>query len=229
MPIIPNFNGQTGLHICKDKGNFKTIDHILKYIQHYHLDHCSTVIKDLIPDLIMEDIPSLLDYLDNKLISNDMARQITRGSVNKSSNGVTESSLWLNKDTIKSKLFKTNEIEPNIKCEFLDMPGVYHFEDPSSHQFYDALAASSNYQLFTKKAIQKLIDFNFKIVRYYTIMRLFIPFAAFLITFVLYLNVVYEKRFSKDADERLYWYPVDLTMMGMLGLFAFYFIMNEVK
>lgn len=68
VPIIPNFLGKTGLHICKDKENFKTIDVILQYIQHYHIDHCSTAIKDLIPELIKHDIPSLLDYLDNKLI-----------------------------------------------------------------------------------------------------------------------------------------------------------------
>lgn len=105
VPIIPNFVGKTALHICKDKGDFKTIDLILKYIQYYHLDHCSTVIRDLIPDFIQEDIPVLQEYLDNKLIQNGMVKQITRGSVIKATKQVTESSLWFNREHINEKMF----------------------------------------------------------------------------------------------------------------------------
>lgn len=109
------------------------------------------------------------------------------------------------------------------------MPGVYHFEDSTFDNFYGALADSENYDLFGKKAIQRLIDFNFKVVRKYTIRRLFMPFAAFLILFVTYLNVVYEMRFSEDKDVRLFWAPIDLGFMGLLGVFSVYFLANEVK
>lgn len=83
--------------------------------------------------------------------------------------------------------------------------------------------------LFQKKAIQKLIDFNFKVVKKYTIQKLFIPFGVFLVLFVFYLNFVYEKRFSHDLEEANFWYPIDLTLMGILGAFAFYFLLNEIK
>jgi ankyrin repeat protein len=68
VPILANFNGKTPLHICTDKKNFKSIDTILTYIQHYHIDHCSKVIKDLIPEFISQDIPCLIDYLNNRML-----------------------------------------------------------------------------------------------------------------------------------------------------------------
>lgn len=130
---------------------------------------------------------------------------------------------------MQNRLFEKSEIEPSIKCEFVDLPGIYHIDDKDFDSFYDALASSSNYDIFKKKAIQKMIDFNFRVVRSATIYKLFFPFTLFLLTFVLYLNLVYEFRFSKDLDERTFWFPIDLAMMIILGLFSVYFFANEVK
>ena len=105
--------------------------------------------------------------------------------------GVIESSLWYDKEVIEKALFMDDGIEPRVKCEFFDIPGIYHFNDKEFERFYEALADSDNYDIFEAKPIQKIIDFNFKIVKKYTIMYLFLPFMGFLLTFVFYLNFVY--------------------------------------
>lgn len=66
---------------------------------------------------------------------------------------------------MRETLFIETGVEPSIKCEFLDMPSIYHFEDETFTSFYGALADSKNYDLFLKKAVQKLIDFNFPVVK----------------------------------------------------------------
>lgn len=55
------------------------------------------------------------------------------------------------------------------------------------------------------------------------------PFAAFLFLFVFYLNVVYKQRLSDDVLVRAAWFPVDIGFMIVLGLFATYFLNNEVR
>jgi hypothetical protein len=137
--------------------------------------------------------------------------------------------LWLNKDRLKERLFDKSEIEPTVKVEFFDLPGFYHFEDPCFEKFYGALADSDNYELFKVKPIERAIDFNFKIVRNETIKKLFMPFAVFHFLYVTYLNFVYEQRENPDLDTRLMFYPIDLSMMVILGLFASYFLANEIR
>ena len=95
-------------------------------------------------------------------------------------------------------MFQETGVEPNVKCEILDMPAMYHFQDETFDRFHDALADSTNYELFQSKAVQKIIDFNFPIVKKYTIRKLFMPFAAFLFLFVFYNNFVYVQRSNPD-------------------------------
>lgn len=71
------------------------------------------------------------------------------------------------------------EIERPVKIEFIDVPRVYNPNDELCNDFYSALAETDNYELFGKKAIQKLIEFNYPIVKKYTIYKLFLPFNCF--------------------------------------------------
>lgn len=106
---------------------------------------------------------------------------------------------------------------------------MYHIDDKDFEEFYGALASSDNYDLFKKKAIQKMIEFNFKQVRQATMNKLFIPFVAFLTLFVSYLNIIYEFRHDPNEKLRMFWYPIDLAMMVVLGIFSGYFFMNEIR
>ena len=52
-------------------------------------------------------------------------------------------------------------VETRIKLEFIDLPGVYHFQDKNFEDFFEALANTSNLDFFKKKPIQKIIDYNY--------------------------------------------------------------------
>ena len=79
-------------------------------------------------------------------------------------------------------------VETRIRMEFIDIPGVYHFLDKDSDPFFDALAATSNLEYFKKKAIQKLIDFNYPAVVDAVTWKLFIPFCFFQLVFFVFIN-----------------------------------------
>lgn len=84
-----------------------------------------------------------------------------------------------------------------------------------------------------------MIEFNFPIVKTYTIRRLFLPFLVFLLTYVTYYNLFYEhylvtKTYKESKDEeKLKLYKQNNTInyvyIGVLVTFATYFITNEIK
>jgi len=54
------------------------------------------------------------------------------------------------------------------------------------------LASTDNFDFFNIKPIQKLIEFNFPLVREYTIRKLLIPYVLFQMVFVFYFNGLLE-------------------------------------
>jgi hypothetical protein len=70
------------------------------------------------------------------------------------------------------------------------MPEIYHYNDSSFEPFFAVLADTDWYDLFTKKPIQKVIEFNFDLVKKYTIRRLFIPYFIFLSLYVIEFNLI---------------------------------------
>lgn len=67
MPIIPNFDGDTPLHVAKKQLDYKSLDVMLKYLKGYGIDHHSKEIKDLLPHLIDKNLPELPGYLASRL------------------------------------------------------------------------------------------------------------------------------------------------------------------
>lgn len=70
-------------------------------------------------------------------------------------------------------------IERPIKVEFIDIPQVYHYADEISSDFFHCLAETDQYEIFERKVIQKIIEFNYPLVFYWTLKKLFIPFNMF--------------------------------------------------
>ncbi len=70
--------------------------------------------------------------------------------------------------------------------------------------------------------IQTIIDFNFPIVRNYILFFIVGPFISFHMTFVFYMNLVYENRFSNDYAD------ANLVISIILLVFGAYFLLIEV-
>lgn len=72
--------------------------------------------------------------------------------------------------------------------------------------------------------IQKIIDFNYPLVKTYTVRRLFIPFIAFLTLYEIYTNYIYWHRF--DNNFMIF---MDTSFLIGLSTLSTYFFANEVK
>jgi len=69
MPFILNLKNKTALHICYENKEFKSADNLIKYLSNAPIDHHSKAIEDILPDLIIKELPSLYEYFDNRLLS----------------------------------------------------------------------------------------------------------------------------------------------------------------
>lgn len=75
-PFLPNVLGETPLHRCILKYDYKSIDVILKYLQNYHIDHHSRGIADLYPVFIEQKLPGFLEYIDNRILQTNQIKSI---------------------------------------------------------------------------------------------------------------------------------------------------------
>lgn len=127
-------------------------------------------------------------------------------------------------------------MESKIQCEFVDLPEIYHFNDDDFSNFFEQLASTEWLDIFTKKPIQKIIEFNFEIAKEYTIKMLFIPYFFFMLFFIIYyngLNQMYQDiKNNEDPEQQTQKYLLYVTNMLfgiMIAIFATYFLQNEVR
>lgn len=87
--------------------------------------------------------------------------------------------LWFKQKDIEDAIMRPKPIENRIKVEFIDLPGVYHYLDEEFGQVFEELAKTDSIEFFNIKSIQKIVDFNYPLVKEYIIKKLFIPFCIF--------------------------------------------------
>lgn len=87
--------------------------------------------------------------------------------------------LWFKQKDIEDAIMRPKPIENRIKVEFIDLPGVYHYCDDEFGQVFEELAKTDKIEFFNLKVIQKLVDFNYPLVKSAIIKKLFLPFCVF--------------------------------------------------
>jgi hypothetical protein len=75
-------------------------------------------------------------------------------------------------------------------------------------------------RLFETTAVKKLIEFEWPLVLKYTLYKLFFPFVAYLILYMLYMHWI----FNISGVFK----PFEYGVVGGLTLFAFYLLKNEI-
>jgi hypothetical protein len=88
----------------------------------------------------------------------------------------------------RSELLKEKE----VKVEVLDLPFLHSFNGEGfkhAQGLFRELAEANHLGIFTSKAAQCIIDFNWQLTKNYAIIFLFIPYVLFLGTFIAYSNV----------------------------------------
>lgn len=94
------------MHNCKVVQDIRTMDTMLNFLAGYGLDHHSRAIIELLPFIIEKQLPSLLPYLDSRLVQTKKLAKITKGCLKPNSSGITESKLWFNMADFDSKLIE---------------------------------------------------------------------------------------------------------------------------
>ena len=59
-------------------------------------------------------------------------------------------------------------IDRPIKVEFVDLPNIYHYADDNFNKIFSRLAHTKQYEIFEKGSIQKLVEFNYPLVKEWT-------------------------------------------------------------
>lgn len=107
---------------------------------------------------------------------------------------MTTAELWSNEQEMMQNLLRQNEdmqdVENEIKVSIIDIPAVHRFTEETGDQFFDKLARVEKIQMFENTIIKSIIDFKWPLVKTYTIRFLFVPFILYLVSFIVFSNVL---------------------------------------
>lgn len=121
---------------------------LLKYLKLYSFDHHSRAIANLQSEFIDKNLPEYQNYLESRVLETNQTKQLTRGLLKNKESGMIQAGVWHDQTELKKYLFQSpveakedgeGIMEPLIKAEFIDIPGVYHQLDASFIKFYEAL------------------------------------------------------------------------------------------
>jgi len=117
--------------------------------------------------------------------------------------------------------YLVKKVDKNIKLEQIDLPAIYHYLDEDFYDFFEALANTNKIKYFNNRVIQSMVEFNFPLVRKFMLAFLITPFIIFHLTFVLYMNLVYESREEEGYEN--YNFYIGLFLIAV----AVYFLLIE--
>jgi hypothetical protein len=188
------------MHLVRDNADFRSVNMYLEYLAGYGPDHHSRAIVDLHPMMIQHNLPNLVAYFDSRLVQTEKTASVKKGLIReKSAKGIIAAPYWISHED-NSKILQKAPIEQEIKLEFIDIPKLHSYDHKVSQKFFEALAETEDMCYFETKAIKKFIEFKWPLVLKYTVRKLFLPFLAFQMCYMFYMNFIYLER-----DEGYYY------------------------
>eukprot|EP00347_Sterkiella_histriomuscorum_P010847 403374696 len=193
---------------------------IFTFLRHYEIDHHSRYVQDMYSHIIQQKTKDMLDYFDTRFIKTKQMSKVN--------NGVLKDPLYISfpilsgsyLESLKAKKKNENTI---IEINVLDMPKIYHINDPNFINLIKLLETTEAFDVFDNKAIQAIIDLNYPLVRNHVLVRFIIPFFVFHIIYVLYTNIVFEHR-NYDDQYILANYVLAIAQL----VFSAFFLTNEL-
>lgn len=147
----------------------------LRYLKDAPLDHHSRQVKDVLPQLIEVKLPSLLEYLDKRMLKTEQLEDIDRGCIRPYSSTVNVSMIsstpWEDPVDLKERIFsqtldeKQKIFETEVQLRFIDLPDYHNLASPHCIRFFKALSKTSNIAIFELNSIRLLIEFLWPFAR----------------------------------------------------------------
>ena len=72
--------------------------------------------------------------------------------------------------------------------------------------------------------MQKLVDFNYEVVKKYSLLKLFLPFLFFMVFFFVWIDILYPRSNNSKGEEGVF-----LAFLFCNVVFASYFLINEIR
>lgn len=116
FPFIQDLKGKTPLHILEKNQDNKSMDLVLETLCHFGLDHHSRYILDLWSEIIQSDVPSVVDYLNSRMIDTPYTEMIQEGVMDAEIKHVITEIAFDKEETEKLAFNKTSE-EVKIEIE----------------------------------------------------------------------------------------------------------------
>ena len=188
---------------------------------------------DILPAMLSAELPSLGPYFESRFIQTQLLKkEFRKGTLILKDGldyGLVVSELWPDKNVLRQQVLqdgkgKNQGVETEIKLEFLDVSCLHCYQEKVGDEFFDALGACKNIQIFEFKSIQALIDYKWPIAREYTIKMLFLPFLCYLSFFIAYSNA-----FNGQVEMTDSMLVGDKVISAFLYLFSIYFLQNECR
>jgi len=67
IPILPNFEGKSSIHLQAENEEYRYINVVLEYIAGYDIDHHSRAIVETLPVMISKNLPNFIPYLNSRI------------------------------------------------------------------------------------------------------------------------------------------------------------------
>lgn len=94
VPFLQNLEHLSPMHIAESYQDIRVMDTMLNYLSGYGIDHHSRAIIQLIPLIIEKQLPSMLEYLDSRMVQTKKLEKITKGCLKPKSLGIAENKIW---------------------------------------------------------------------------------------------------------------------------------------
>jgi len=140
--------------------------------------------------MIRKNVDGLSEYLESRLVKTNQTKNIKLGGLSEEFKATTIATIRMDIDKTSTKLFDNEQALQEVDVKMLDVPYVIDYDSQVCENFFTSLGDVDNFAIFGVVPLQKLIDFMYPLVWRATIMKLFIPFLFFHLSFVIYMNVI---------------------------------------
>ena len=135
---------------------------------------------------------------------------------------------WPSKTSnLEQKFFQSECVQVPVKMKMLDCPNLHAFSKEDTQKFLLALA-NCDISIFSHRSIQALIEYSWESTSCAIIGWLFVPFLGYLITYMIFLEILFSAESANDEWERHLMNYTNVTQ-ALLLIFAIYFIQLHVR
>lgn len=131
------------------------------------------------------------------------------------------------KENLVNKLFKDSCPSIPVKMKMLDCPNIHCFSEEDTQKLLLSLSRC-DISIFSHPSIQALIEYNWESTKCVIIVWLFLPFMGYLVTYMIFLEILFRTE-SVDSEWERHIAIYTVITQALLLVFAIFFIHLHVR